>query len=61
MRIHTLILTGIMAGIYSSILDGIEQDYSFNTVLSACTLTVSTIVTGLLLHRFLNKEKNSKA
>lgn len=61
MRMNTIILTGIMAGIYSSILDGIEQDYSFNHHLSACILTLSTIVTGILLHRFLNEEENNEA
>ncbi|WP_156030025.1 hypothetical protein [Rossellomorea vietnamensis] len=50
MRISTFILTGILAGIYSSVLDGFEQDYSLNSLYSAFILALLTIGTGLLLH-----------
>ncbi|KPL60144.1 hypothetical protein AM506_08820 [Rossellomorea vietnamensis] len=59
MRISTF-LTGIMAGIYSSVLDGFEQDYSLNSFFSAFILALLTIGTGLLLHRLPLKEKSSE-
>ncbi|MCR8847474.1 hypothetical protein NQ095_03575 [Rossellomorea sp. SC111] len=61
MRVRTFILTGIMAGIYSSVLDGFEQDYSLNSFFSAFILALLTIGTGLLLHRLPLKEKSSES
>ncbi|CAN7399516.1 hypothetical protein [Rossellomorea sp. LjRoot5] len=58
MRISTFILTGILAGIYSSVLDGFEQDYNLNSIFSAFLLTLLTIGTGLLLHRLPSIEKS---
>lgn len=59
MRMNKLILTGIMAGIYSGILDGFEQDYGLNHIASAFIITVLTIITGYFLHRIgRNDNKN---
>jgi hypothetical protein len=55
MRVDKIILTGLMAGIYSGILDGIEQDYGLNQIGSAVILSVLTITTGYLLHRMGRK------
>ncbi|UXH45114.1 hypothetical protein [Rossellomorea vietnamensis] len=61
MRISTFILTGLLAGIYSSVLDGIEQDYSLNSYFSAFILALLTIGTGLLLHRLPFREKSRES
>jgi hypothetical protein len=60
MRIDKLILTGIMAGIYSGILDGFEQDYGLNHIISAIILTWLTIITGYLLHKIGRNEKKAE-
>ncbi|WP_066070442.1 hypothetical protein [Neobacillus soli] len=57
MRIDKLILTGILAGIYSFLLDGFEQDYGLNHILSSFVLMILTIITGYLLHRFGRNKK----
>lgn len=57
MRIDKLILTGIMAGVYSGILDGFEQDYRLNHIASAFILTFLTIITGYLIHKINRNEK----
>ncbi|MCA1058840.1 hypothetical protein LCL96_07835 [Rossellomorea aquimaris] len=59
MRVHTLIITGLMAGVYSSILDGMEEDYGLHSFVSALIVTLLTILTGLLHHRHSNKGKNN--
>lgn len=56
MQVDKIILTGLMAGIYSGILDGIEQDYGLNHIGSALILTVLTIATGYLLHKIGRKK-----
>ncbi|PFG06401.1 hypothetical protein [Bacillus sp. es.034] len=61
MRISTFILTGILAGIYSSVLDGLEQDYSLNSFFSAFILALLTIGTGLLLHRLPSIKKSRES
>lgn len=57
MRIDKLILIGIMAGIYSAILDGFEQDYGLNYIVSAFILTVLIIITGYIVHKIGRNEK----
>lgn len=57
LRTSTYILTGILAGIYSAILDGFEQDYGLNPITSALIITVSTILTGYLLHKIGSNKK----
>ncbi|MGM0901559.1 MAG: hypothetical protein ACQEXB_10745 [Bacillota bacterium] len=56
MRVDKLILTGVMAGIYSGILDGLEQEYGLNYIASALIITILTITTGYLLHKVRRKE-----
>ena len=46
MRTDKLILTGLMVGVYSGILDGFEQNYRLNHIASAFILMVLTIITG---------------
>ncbi|WHY85752.1 hypothetical protein QNH39_24625 [Neobacillus novalis] len=58
MRTDKLIFMGVMAGIYSFLLDGYEQDYGLNSILSGCILTVLTIITGYLLHKFGRNKKS---
>lgn len=57
LRIDKLILTGIMAGIYSVNKDGFEQNYGLNHHPRAFTLTFLTILTGYLLHKIDHNEK----
>ena len=59
MRIDKLILTGIMAGVYSTILDGFEQDYGLNYIVGAFILTFLTIITGYFVHKIGRNEKKS--
>lgn len=63
MRVDKMILTGIMAGIYSGLLDGFEADYGLNHILSAFILTILTITTGFLLHKIgkndMDKQKEN--
>jgi hypothetical protein len=59
MRIDKLILTGIMAGVYSGILDGLEQGYGLNELTSALIIAVLTITTGCILHISGRKEVKS--
>ena len=59
MRTDKLILTGIIAGIYSGILDSFEQDYGLNHIASAFIITFLTITTGYLLHKIGRNEINS--
>ncbi|WP_404328650.1 hypothetical protein [Mesobacillus maritimus] len=61
MRIDKLILTGIMVGICSGILDGLGQEYALNSYLaSALMTTILTITTGYLLHRTERNNNNKK-
>lgn len=58
MRPYVFILTGIMAGIYFSILDGLEQDYGFNHHFSsAVILTILTIITGYFIYKIGRRKK----
>ena len=59
MRIRNLIFTGILAGIYSAILDGIEQNYGIHYIVSAVILTVLTIITALSLLKIGRNEKKT--
>ena len=55
-------MTGIMAGIYSGILDVFEQDYGLNHIASVFILTVLTIITGYryFLHKIGSNEKRTE-
>ncbi|WP_449539690.1 hypothetical protein [Ferdinandcohnia sp. Marseille-Q9671] len=44
-----LILTALMAGIYSGILDGVEANYGLSHFVSASILILLTFMTGYLL------------
>ncbi|MGE6753775.1 hypothetical protein ACQKFO_10020 [Rossellomorea sp. NPDC071047] len=46
-----LMLTAIMAGIYSGILDGVESHYGLNKLVSAFVLILVTFITGYALYR----------
>lgn len=46
-----IILTAIMAGVYSGILDGVESHYGLNKLASAFVLIVVTFITGYTLYR----------
>ena len=59
MRIRNLIFTGILAGIYSAILDGIEQNYGIHYIVSAVILTVLTIITALSLFKIGRNENKT--
>jgi len=60
MRTDKLILTGLMVGVYSGILDGFEQNYRLNHIASAFILMVLTIITGYFLHKIGATEKKSE-
>ena len=51
-----LILTAVMAGIYSSVLDGVEEDYGLNNIVSAFILIMLTYITGYILYKLGLKE-----
>ncbi|HWO95889.1 MAG TPA: hypothetical protein VNM45_06070 [Bacillus sp. (in: firmicutes)] len=51
-----LILTAVMAGIYSGILDSFEEDYGLNNIVSAFTLILLTYITGYILYKMGRKE-----
>ncbi|MDM5333886.1 hypothetical protein QUF56_11665 [Ureibacillus composti] len=57
MRMRNLIFTGILAGIYSAILDGFEENYGLHYIVSAVILTVLTIITALSLLK-IGKNEN---
>ena len=51
-----LILTAVMAGIYSGVLDGVEEDYGLNNIVSAFILILLTYITGYILYKLGLKE-----
>ena len=51
-----LILTAVMAGIYSGVLDGVEEDYGLNNIVSAFILILLTYITGYTLYKLGLKE-----
>ncbi|MCA1055872.1 hypothetical protein LCM10_12815 [Rossellomorea aquimaris] len=53
-----IILTAILAGIYSGILDGIQQKSDLNASGSALILVLLTSLSGYLLYR-TGREKSS--
>jgi hypothetical protein len=46
-----IILIGILAGIFSSILNDLEEIYGLNHIVSDLILTITIILTGYLLHK----------
>lgn len=59
MRIEKIILMGTLVGVFSGILDGYEQDYGLNHITSAIILTLLTITTGYIIHKFGSNKINS--
>jgi hypothetical protein len=46
-----IILIGILAGIFSSILNDLEENYGFNHFASDCFITILIILIGYLLKK----------
>lgn len=51
-----LILTAVMVGIYSGVLDSVEEDYGINNIVSAFILILLTYFTGYILYKMGRKE-----
>lgn len=50
-----MILIAIMAGIYSGILDGVENHYGLHSLVSTCLLILLTYITGYTLYYMRKK------
>jgi hypothetical protein len=57
MRTSSIILTAIMAGIYSGILDGFEASRGLAPVASILILIILTFSTGVILNKILRSGK----
>lgn len=55
MGIARIMIIAIMAGMYSGILDGFQQRYGLNPILSHMILIVLIFATGLLLYKTAKK------
>jgi hypothetical protein len=58
MRTSSIILTAIMAGIYSGVLDGFEENWGLSPIASVLILIVMTLCTGLIFNNILLKRVN---
>ncbi len=54
-----ILLTAILAGIYSSILNNYEEDFGLNRIVSILSLMILTFITGYLLFRIGKKNKEN--
>ncbi|NQD67720.1 hypothetical protein HP456_17560 [Bacillus haikouensis] len=57
MRTSSIILTAIMAGIYSGILDGFEESRGLAPVASILILIILTFSTGVIFNMILRMKK----
>ncbi|MBH9965668.1 hypothetical protein A6P54_13815 [Bacillus sp. MKU004] len=56
MRTGSIILTAIMAGVYSGILDVFEESRGLTPIISALLLIIMTFGTAILLRKVLPQE-----
>ena len=52
-----IILIAVLAGIYSGVLDNVEENYRLNNFLSSFFLILLTYITGSILYKIGRKEK----
>ena len=53
-----IILIAVLAGIYSGVLDSVEENYRLNNFLSSFFLILLTYITGFILYKIGRKRKS---
>ena len=54
-----IILIAVLAGIYSGVLDSVEEYYRLNNFLSSFFLILLTYITGFILYKIGTKKKQN--